>query len=347
MIVLVLVTMMLIQQTTLFTPLRCCNSYLLNKLDPPATLPSLSRLPGLHYGVEMAYLFPFELYQNVTDYDVLIARKENLLKEMAATLREAGVPARFFEEVNKVSMNQWKLGLERSGFEVASPLSPPFEHIERLVKVMKDFGCWVHPRFTLMHINVDARNRTVEETRNVYKNIISVEPALDMFRIRDPFELGGRAKELGAEFGSVQEAYASLDSSESFQSHIELGKSKGSDEGYYCRHRYRVGLKLDEDEENEEMISDSFEFRLWQPSMDPAAPVAWIKLATSLVEASYSGHVLPPVKKTAEEAWSVLFNELVKDSSLEEFFLGHRKTFDLDEAKIDSMNAELCRREYW
>jgi hypothetical protein len=43
-----------------------------------------------------------------------------------------------------------------------------------------------------MHINVDARNRTLEETRNVYKNVISVEPALDVFRVKDPLKLGGK-----------------------------------------------------------------------------------------------------------------------------------------------------------
>jgi hypothetical protein len=352
MLVLVLATMILIRQATLLTSFHSGNSYLPQKLELLATLPFFSGLAALDYGVEMAYLFPAALYQNVTDHDELRTRKENLLKAMAVALQEAGVPARFFEEKKTDSLHHWKLALERSGFEAASPLSPPFEHIERLVKVMKDFGCWVHPKFTLMHINVDARGRTLEETRNVYKNVISVEPALDMFRIRDPYELGGKAMELGAEFGSVQEAYESLDSSESFQSHIELGKYQGhvNDGRKIWRRRYRVGLKLEFNKKTRHggisaTIPKTFEFRAWQPSMDSAAPVAWIKLAISLVEASYSGHVLPPVKKTPEEAWSALFNELVEDSSLEEFFRGYQKTFDLDEAKIESMNAELCSRD--
>jgi hypothetical protein len=153
MIVLVLATMILIRQATLLSSFRSGDSYPLQKLELLATLPFFSGLTALDYGVEIAYLFPEELYQNSTDYDELFTRKENLLKEMAATLQEAGVPASFFEEKNTVSMNQWKLALERSGFEAASPLSPPFEHIERLVKVMRDYGCWVHPKFTLMHIN--------------------------------------------------------------------------------------------------------------------------------------------------------------------------------------------------
>jgi hypothetical protein len=133
--ILVPVTMMLIRQASLLTSFpRSVDS----QLDLLATLPFRSRLPPeLHYGVEMACLFPAEL----TIDNGVRPRKMNLLKEMAATLQEAGVPASFFEHKSTVSIDQWKLALERTGFEVASPLSLPFEHVERFVKVMKDFSC--------------------------------------------------------------------------------------------------------------------------------------------------------------------------------------------------------------
>ena len=282
-------------------------------LIPPPSSSDLS------YGLEMAFLFPEEANtRNET-------MKIKFLKDLAKALEAGGVPVTSLESrnTNGASPNQWKLVPERSGFEAVSPITPPFRHIKCLLEIIKDHKCHVDPKLTMMHINIDARGRSLEETGNVYKNALSVEQALDIFHINDPAGEAGKAMKLRAEFSTTREAYETLNMSRSFESLISLGLSSRGRRGpkAWWKRRDRVGLRL-----SRKGAPKSFEFRGCQSTFDSDLAIAWLNLGRSIVDASYAGTVLEPKERSREESWVSLFNEIVQDKELEGIFVRERQT---------------------
>lgn len=297
--------------------------------------------PNITYGIELAFLFPAAIYQNVSTKREWKDRKNELLYEIASKLEQTGVPTKFFGKDEKQAKGDkwkyWRLKTERGGFEAASPLSPRFDEITKFVLTVRDhLYCLVHPQMNIMHINVDARNATLQQARNVYKNAMAVEPALELFSPIDPYHLGGKAMPLSMNFSSVQQAYQSLDASDEFSKLIWLGLPNWNSD--HWRIRYRVALKLSRDDHR---IPQAFEFRILGSS-NPAVDIAWIKLATRLVEESYSGHVLEPKERSTEEAVAALFDELLNEPLLLEFFQEQHDTQD----ELERMNEEICSRPY-
>lgn len=299
--------------------------------------------PYLFYGLEIAFIFPMAIYDNL---DIFDDQKTQKLWKLVNKLETVGIPAIVGNRDTK-SLSSWKLILERQGFEVASPLSPSYDQIERLITVIKRAGCGAHPELGAMHINIDARGRTLQETANVYKNTMAVEQAFDLIRSpRRMSAVSGKAKSLIAEFNSsIQRGYASIDASETYASQIALGIQQADSELFHRRKRYKVGLKIAQDEKTNSTTPQTFEFRGLEASLDPGVTVAWLKLATKFIAESYAGNVLPPIiNRTADEAWSALFGQLIQDDALEAFFRKRRETMHVDPSDMDDINKHLCRQ---
>ena len=309
------------------TPASVKSSFITSSLHRP-----------LHYGVEFAFLYPVQVYRNLTSPFQLQARKLEALVKLRRDLQQEGVPVIIADRKTE-SLGSWKMASERSGIEIASPLSPSYSQIQRLLAVVGASGFVVHPELTIAHINIDARNRTVSQTRNVYKNIMAVEKALDQFRYPRKTAVAGEAKSLVESFASVQEAYASMDNSTTFSSHIVLGDQESVSKKKTHR-RVTVGLKLREREE--EMLPNTFEFRGLEASLDPAVAISWLELALKILSESYAGHVLAPVERTAEEAHDALFVELVRDKKLGDFFRTRSDGFRISVPEVEKLTAEYC-----
>jgi hypothetical protein len=288
-----------------------------------------SRPTLLFYGFEIAYLFPIDLYKRAAlsknNTAVFSALTNTALRKLVQKLKAAGVRAAFPRSFKKpVPSHKWKLQRERHGFEIASPLAPSFDEIRVVLSVLKDFGCFVHPNFTAMHINIDAHDRSMMEMRNVYKNLIAVEGALDLLRFTNQSaKLGGAADGMVSRFNSTRQAYESLDDTTSFQSLLGLGLKESNMTKLHpmLRSSYKVGMRLKENG----TLPRTIEFRGLEASLDPSVPISWLKLCMRLIQMSYTGHVLQPLERSTSEAWSSLFEDLVHDHDhvLQEYFL-HR-----------------------
>lgn len=361
----------------------------------------LEMKPSILYGIEIAFLFPVEVYTKSAHAEnrkqkkknEKVSREENLPKhlerrasrremspkskamnDLVKKLQEAGLHAIRSAHIIPANKNgekaaansarrapadgkAWKIQWERFGFEVASPIAPSFHDIELMMTVVRDFGCFVHPELTSMHINIDARGRSLGEARNVYKNILAVEPALDHLRFtKKSTVLGGEANNMGEVFhNSLEEAYHSLDKSSSFQSLIHLGQSYESEEvdtetGTVVEEqqvKYKVGMKL---KANGTLTSPkTFEFRGLETSFDPKVAISWLKLGIALIGTSYEGNVLEPLQRSDDETWSALFGNLVTDESLEQYFRYRRKVMKqerlrhLKSGDLLEIQAALCR----
>jgi hypothetical protein len=347
------------------------------------------------YGVEIAFLYPAEVYHRTeaylqenkgrrrsaeegesSSYDKKKAAGRHqhsptseAMNDIVQKLQEAGLSAirSAHKIVGSASNNDkqlrddnngqhdmsetWKIQQERFGFEVASPIAPSFRDVETMLSVIQDFGCFVHPELTSMHVNVDARNRSLEEARNVYKNIIAIEPTLDHLRFtKKSTVLGGEAANMGEAFHSTEEAYDSLDKSTSFQSLLHLGQQYEDEDALMEEQqvKYKVGMKL-KIQNYTVATPKTFEFRGLEASFDPQVAISWLKLVIELVGTSYEGNVLEPFQRTDDEAWSAVFGGLVLDASLEEFFYNRRTTMKKERLRqkksVDLLEIQgtLCR----
>jgi len=294
---------------------------------------SLDDTLSLPFGVEMEYLFPNTTVSSVRHRDYAWDR----MKEIQAALTAVNVSSEVFlsKTLSKVSnVSKWKIVREHTGFELVSPIYTSPEAIKPVLDAMRSIRVQTHVTQTNLHVSIDATNRTVDDIRNVYKNFISAETALD--EIRDfPQRANHSAKSLSLrqQFQSVSEAYEKLD---------------GCHEDFFCLwdtaqtfespYFHLVDLRLDwkELEQNNDnsttnetaadkdakynVWSERIEFRGQQSSLDTNFVSSWVWLMHNLVKSSFDGIVMPPQEQTVEEAWVALFHELIRDSKLGDYF---------------------------
>ena len=77
---------------------------------------------------------------------------------------------------------------------------------------MKSISVKTHPKYTNIHTSVDASNATIHQIRNVFKNFICVEQALD--DLRDPLQQASayrKSMSIAQPFPGAPQAFSALD----------------------------------------------------------------------------------------------------------------------------------------
>jgi hypothetical protein len=268
---------------------------------------SKTKLP---FGVQIRYLFPHGTEE---------------LDAVAFALGQSGIANLAFLDKEESKMMPllgfWKVVADEPGFALTSPIGTSLEPIEAAINVMKDFGARPDPEWTLFRVSIDARHRTLNEIRSVYKNFLVVEKALD--EIRHLRYRGSKSTSLVMQFLSVEDAFAKLDACDNLKC---LRTTANPEQGAYY---YLLTLRRDNkamqhlaaiDRSSQDELPLRFEFRGQTSEVDSDFCVAWIQLLQSLVHESFLGTVLDARERTVDEAWLALFDVLVRDDTLRQLF---------------------------
>lgn len=266
------------------------------------------------FGIELEYLFPNTTVHTLDDDDDDVARDQleavtNALKKVHLTSIEyiSKKKAR-----GRTPAHAWKIVRNRAGFELVSPPLTALQSIEADLSAMKKRGVGTYI----------IKN----QVRNVYKNFMAVEEALDM--LRDcPQRADNSFKSLGIwqQLNTLQEGYSVLDSCHDyFYCLVEKAESvsekhDGGDWYHLVNLRYDWEELDNEDGSNETKYSiwpKRIEFRGQQASTDGVFVSSWVHLIHNMVKSSFDGIVLEPKERTVEEAWNVLFDKLIRNNSL-------------------------------
>lgn len=296
----------------------------------------------LSFGIEVSYLYP----TNYEWLDSFQARLVNMiqLQEIQTALGRAGIPNMIFRSMMSLkrqsTLNAWKLAQEHEGFELVSPLNPSFKSVEAALDVMKALGVRNDPHTTALHVSVDARNKTVEQIGNVFKNFIVVEKALD--EVRDPLHRAGqsdRTASIAGVFASVEQAYSLLDACQSVACLEKTAEPTKST--WYPLYIMCLRVKDDSVVPNFEKLDNlRFEFRGMRSTTQSNVAVGWIHLLNRIVQESFRGRVLEARERTVDEAWSALFDTLLHDDTLRQFFEEQRILIHNDtQNQIAMMNS--------
>ena len=307
----------------------------------------------LAFGIELAYLYPTKDEW----LESLQSRLENVvqLQQIHAALEHAGVSNAVFHSMASLKTTHatrdvWKLAPEHVGFELVSPLNPSLQSVETVVTVMKDLGVQNDPLETVLHVSVDARNKTVAQIRNAYKNFLVVEQALD--EIRHPLHRAGRtwkSASIARVFASVQQAHALLDACDSVACLKETAEPTEST--WYPI--YLMCLRVKDDNEIPNFATTGqldnnlrIEFRGIQSTVESHVVIGWIRLLNRIVQESFRGvTVLDAQERTVDEAWLALVDTLLnKDDTLRPFLEEQRQVIYKDSQNVrNRMNARWIR----
>jgi len=295
---------------------------------------SKGSFPSIDYGVELVYLFPMNVdmrhtlesgRSNIGNEKLPLSIKEQQeleFKRIVSKARKDGVHLTFANK-NARTSDDWLLSMKKNEYCLASPLSPSFESIEKLLFVLAAKGDVVQPDKTYMRIEVDAQNRTLQEARNVYKNILAVEQLLNYLQPEVATLRGRESGEfLRDRFANLLEAYRAIDAADTFQSLVKIGSESSL---YERQWPYQINFGITLTSGNNQGVPHTFNFHGLESSTDPSVIIAWIQLATKLVQRSCEGYILEPTERTLDDAWTALFSELIQDDALEMYFLEYRK----------------------
>jgi len=316
----------------------------LRKENNMRLLHALTRsFPSIDYSVELSYLNPVDVTEPCDQMLQLPIKEQQALelKRIVTQARRHGIHMTFVNK-NARAADGWLLSLKKDEYRVTSPLSPSFESIEQLSSILAAKGAMVQPDKTFMRLDVDARNRTLQEARNVYKNILAVEQLLNHLQPETVTTTGQEpGKLLRDRFVNLQEAYRAIDVADTFQSLVEIGFENSAYKRYW-RHRIIFGMTLTSGRDSGG-IPETFQFRGLESSTNPTLIIAWVQLATKLVQRSCDGYVLEPAERTINDAWSALFSQLIQDDALETFFLEHQKQRRGYWPKLDLIKHQLYK----
>jgi hypothetical protein len=256
----------------------------------------------LSFGIELELRFPGS--------EAWTTSSDRLLE----ALNKTGVPATFATKEQNVTGHVWKLeqdaSIPGSGFEMVSPIDPPLEHLQNVWRTVMDAHAFVDP-ITDFHVHVDVSNKTVGEVRNVYKNFVFAETALDMLH---PFHHRGNVNEwlqsLSSNFDSRAEA--ELDACDTYLCLRNAMQGRKTNEFYEMR-RYKLNLIIGE----EDGLPSNFEFRGHHSTLDVEAALDWIYLTNVFVARSCDGLLLSKDEREEEEMYGELFDMLLQDKDLE------------------------------
>ena len=280
--------------------------------------PNIQNLSQLSYGIELSYILPFEVLAQIPTSNqshYASDAKYSESKKVMERLREVGVQTGMHG--HRTSINgSWTITPERGGPECASYIDVPPSEIQTMMRVFNESRFIIDPDLTAFHINIDATNRSMEHVKNVYKNYIAVEEAIESFRSSTYSNIPGDAVSLKKRFGpGVKQAYEELEKPRHFpypQFNYQT-KADGSIEKRRSVARSVLSLKMNSDTNK----TRNFEFRGIQGTHNFEVVWAWIQFARQFVAASYAGVVLEPKERTLEEQWDVLFNTLIQDKHIE------------------------------
>jgi hypothetical protein len=278
----------------------------------------------LSFGIELELRFP-----GSEDWTT---SSERLLK----ALNKTGVPATFATKEQNFTGHVWKLeqdeSIPNSGFEMVSPIDPPLEHIQHVWRTVMNAHAFVDP-ITDFHVHVDVSNKTVGEVRNVYKNFVFAETALDMLH---PFHHRGNVNEwlqsLSSSFDSRVEA--ELNACDTYFCLRNAMQGHKTNEFYEMR-RYKLNLIIGE----EDGLPSNFEFRGHHSTLDVEAALDWIYLTNVFVARSCDGLLLSADKREEEEMYGELFGVLLQDQGLEKRYNVRRQL----QQQRESLMAESDR----
>ena len=324
-----------------------------------ATTTDTTELP---IGIEMEYLFPNTRVDTLDDDESSLGH----LNAVQTALSRANLSSVVLvdDEEDETTAKKWQIYREHNGFELVSPVLSRMCSWQPILGFVMDamarHGVGTHVLHTNFHASIDATGRSLSQIRDVYKNTMAVEKALDV--IRDcPKRADHSFKSLSVrqQFDSLQHGYQALDACflrDDWECMVEktaeavrykLGQTE-----YYHIINVRFGweeinvvveddeAKKNETKKNEtttqqqpnEWLYDGWrgwpvriEFRGQRAQTDGKFVVAWVQLLHNLVQASYDGIVLDPVERTADQEWKAMFDELIRNDDLRHYLEEHRR----------------------
>jgi hypothetical protein len=261
--------------------------------------PRLQRVPPtLDYGVELSYLLPMEILEQVkgtNDMEVFETLHRQTVERVVLALQKRSVKAGIIG--HRVSApNTWAISTERTGCELASYISPPREEIKRIMEVFNESHFQIDAEMNAFHINIDARN-AVGSVLTSSRGFAS-----------------GSAVSVGKQYKSIANAYKAMEDPEQFPYPS------------FNRRTLRNGTMI-KDRSSRSVLcltmnhatntTQSFEFRGIQASLDPNVIWTWVQFAQKFVSVSYAGKVLEPLPRTTAQQWEALFGTLIEDDKIE------------------------------
>lgn len=297
-----------------------------SKVDAVVDIGLEEKLP-LVFGIELEYLFPNTTVYTLDDDD----QARDRLSDVTDALKKVNITS--IEFVNKIMARKsktpahaWKIVREWAGFELVSPPLTTLQPVRAAMSAMKEHGVGSHVLRTNFHTSIDATNQSMDQVRNLYKNFMAVEEALDT--LRDcPQRADNNFKSLSVrqQFKTLQEGYSVLDScGDYFYCLVEKAESVTAKE-YDGDYIHQAHLRYDWKELAKEEGSGETRYAIWpkrlefrgqQASTDAVFVTTWIKLIHNLVKSSFDGIVLEPKERTVDEAWNALFDELIRNDSV-------------------------------
>lgn len=284
-----------------------------------------SSLP-LAFGVEFEFIFP-------TWTEALNA--EQRFTAAALAIYQLGIASETFcsyADAHKQT-EWWKVAPDISlvgpvgGFEVVSPIldgEGSVDQVEKVMQGMTNFEA-ILSESTDFHVHVDATGRSVDEIRNVLKNFIYFEGALDYFQ--PPNHQAGNnpyTKSLSAHFDSPTMAYKLLDSCTNIECLVDLVQSGASRED---KRQHKLNLAPHGD-------AMSIEFRGHHGTTDSKTATHWVRFTNLFVHGSFKGQVArPDAAVTVEDKLKQMFNMFLPDEA-SEFFKFYKSRAEALAAKI-------------
>lgn len=208
---------------------------------------------------------------------------------------------------------------ENGGFELVSPIGPTVDAVETVLQAMQELKVGILSSESQLHVCIDARNKSLSQIRNVYKNFILVEKALDQVRHKD-FRAGHSLKTASlANHMPRDKLLSQLDSCNDIPCLKAVAQPKPKP------FLYVMNLRRQGPHNQREYYPSRIEFRGQQSPLDAKFILSWVRLLQKFVQSSFDGIQMSREKHTVDEAWTELFDKLIRDEDLGQYFDGVRE----------------------
>lgn len=200
---------------------------------------------------------------------------------LATLLNTAGIVTQV-QAYNHNTTNVWKIVSDASvagtnSFEIVSPIlkgEKGLTEVQKVCEVLEAAGAKVNKSCGL-HVHFNARNMTINDWKNLYKNYINLEPEIDsIMPISRRKNNNSYCKGLTYRYANKQSAFNAIDNCTTVS---ELSRSVTNNNRYY---------KLNAESYNRH---GSVEFRQHSGTVEYKKISSWIKICSAMIDKSNTG----------------------------------------------------------